>query len=115
MKFDFHQTSSLPSSNVSFVLRCEQQCCIRSVHSFGHQIEQQLSVSMVVVYSLHLFSALPRQFKLRNGERAKSLMSERRKLKKPLFEQLALLVSKALRGMATMYLQDLLQVKTPVR
>ena len=25
-KFDFHQTSSSTSSNISFVLRCEQQC-----------------------------------------------------------------------------------------
>ena len=42
-------------------------------------------------------------------------MSERRKLKQSLFEQIALLVFKALRGMAQMYLQDLFQVKTPGR
>ena len=35
---------------------------------------------MVVLYSLRLFRALPRQFKLENGERAKSRISERRKL-----------------------------------
>ena len=74
-KFDFHQTSSLPSSNVSFVLRCEQKCCIRSAITFDSVTRAQtlrLSVSMVVVYSLHLFRSLPRHFKLRNGERAKS-------------------------------------------
>ena len=39
-------------------------------------------------------------------------MTERRKLEQSLFEQKALLAFKALRGMAPMYLQDLLQVKT---
>ena len=63
-------------------------------------------VSMVMVYSLHLFRALWSQFKLRNGEQAKFWMSERRKLKQSLFEQIALLVFKGLRGMAPMYLQD---------
>ena len=28
-KFDFHQTLSSTSSNISFVLRCQQKCCIR--------------------------------------------------------------------------------------
>ena len=76
------------------------------------KVTLRLSVSMVMVYSLHLFRSLPRQFKLQNGERAKSWMSERRKLDQTLFEQIALLVFKALRGMAPMYLQDLLGFKT---
>lgn len=68
-----------------------------------------------MVYSLHLFRALQRQFKLHNGEQAKSEISERRKLGQSIFEQIALLVFKALRGITPMYLQDLLQVKTPGR
>ena len=40
-------------------------------------------------------------------------MSERRKLKQSLFEEIALLVFKALRDMASIYLQDLLYVKNP--
>ena len=53
MKFDFHQTSSLPSSNVSFVLRCEQQCCIRSVHSFGHHIQQCCNRASAAAIGIH--------------------------------------------------------------
>ena len=67
-KFDFHQTSSSTSSNVSFVLRCERQCCIRSAITFNSVARThalRLSISMVMAYSLHLFRALPRQFKLR--------------------------------------------------
>ena len=75
MKFDIHETSSSTSSNVSFLLRCAQQCCIRSAITFN-TVERAralgLWVSMVIVYSLHLFRALAGQFKLRNGERAKS-------------------------------------------
>ena len=103
------------TSTVSFVLRCEQQCCIRSAFKFNsvaHARALRLSVSMAVVYSLHLFHALPRQFKLWNGKQAKSGMPERRKLKQALFEQIAVFVFKALRGMVPMYPQDLLQVKT---
>ena len=59
--------------------------------------------------------SLPRQFKLQNGERAKSWISERRKNMPSLLKQIALLLFKTLRGMAPMYLQDLLQVKTPGR
>ena len=33
------------------------------------KVTLRLSVSMVMVYSLHLFRSLPRQFKLQNGER----------------------------------------------
>ena len=34
-KFDFHQTSSSTSSNISFVLKCEQICCIRLATVFN--------------------------------------------------------------------------------
>ncbi|XP_068750744.1 uncharacterized protein [Montipora capricornis] len=51
-------------------------------------------------------------FKLQNGERAKSWISERRKSMQSLLEQIALLLFKTLKVMAPMYLQDLLQVKT---
>ena len=30
-KFDFHQMPSSTTFNISFVLRCEQECCIRLV------------------------------------------------------------------------------------
>ena len=69
-----HQTWSSTSS-VPFVLRSEQQCgiCLAiTFNIFACALVQRLSVSMVMVYSLHLFRALPRQFKLQNGERAKS-------------------------------------------
>ena len=54
-----------------FVLRCEQQCCIRSaitLNSVARARAPRLWVSMVMVYLLHLFHGLPRQFKLQNGE-----------------------------------------------
>ena len=97
MKFDFHATTSSTLSNVSSVLRCEQQCCIRSAITFNSVARThalRLSVSMVLAYSLYLFRALPRQFKLRmlNDQ------SQRQKLKQSLFEKIALLVFKALRG-----------------
>ena len=88
------------SSNVSFVLRCEQLCCIRLAITFNSVARTRalrLSVSMVMVDSLHPFHALPRQFKLQNNERAKSWISERQKLEQSLFEQIALLVFKAQR------------------
>ena len=89
------------------------------LHLFGHHIQlcftRACSAVIVIHGTLHLFRALARQFKLRNGERAKSSMSERPKLKQSLFEQIALLVFKVLRGMVPMYLQDLLQVKNPGR
>ena len=49
-KFDFHQTSSSTSSSVSFVLRCEQQCCICSAITFNcvsRARALRLSLSMV--------------------------------------------------------------------
>ena len=46
-------------------------------NSVARALALRLSVSMVMVHSLHLFRALPRQFKLENGERAKSRISER--------------------------------------
>ena len=67
-----HQTSPSTSSNVSFVLRSEQQCGIclaMAFNSVARALALRLSVSMMMAYSLHLFRALPRQFKLENGER----------------------------------------------
>ena len=68
-----HQTSPSTSFNVSFVLRSEQQCgiCLAITwNSVARALALRLSVSMMMVYSLHLFRALPRQFNLQNGERA---------------------------------------------
>ena len=46
------------------------------MHSFGHHtfnsVALRFSVSMLIVYSLHLFRAMQRPFKLQNGEQAKS-------------------------------------------
>ena len=88
-------------------------------HVFGHHIQQCCMRACAAAIGIHgdgLFIAsifsLPRQFKLQNGERAKSWISESTQ---SLFEQIALLLFKTLRGMAPMYLQDLLQVKTPGR
>ena len=91
-------------------------------HLFGHHIQQCCMRACAAAIGIHgdgLFIAsifsLPCQFKLQNGERAKSWISERRKNMQSLLELLALLLFKTLRGMAPMYLQDLLQVKTPGR
>ena len=78
-----HQTSSSTSSNVSFVPRSEQQCgiCLAiTFNSVARALALRLSVSIVMVYSLRVLRALPRQFKLQNGERAKSWISEPRKI-----------------------------------
>ena len=77
------------------------------LHSFGHHVASNIVINIIF--------SLPRQFKLQNGERAKSWISERRKSMQSLLEQIALLLFKTLRVMAPMYLQDLLQVKTPGR
>ena len=52
-----HQTSSSTSCHVSFVLRSEQQCGISLAITFNRVargLALRLSVSMVIVYSLHL-------------------------------------------------------------
>ena len=64
---------------------------VRSPHSTLHArmaitVTLWLSVSMVLIYSLHLLRALLRLFKLQICERAKFWMSERRKLERSLFE-----------------------------
>ena len=50
-----HQTSSSTSSNVSFVLRSEQQCGI-TFNIFACALVLRLSVSMVMVYSCICFA-----------------------------------------------------------
>ena len=75
LAFMLHQTSSSTSFKVSFVRRSEQQCGIFlaiTFNSVARALALRVSASMVMVYSLHLFHALPRQFKLQNGERVKS-------------------------------------------
>ena len=92
-------------------------CLAITFNGVARALALRLSVSMVMVYSLHLLRALPRQFKIQNGVNEPSLeyLSDESLSMQSLFEQGALLVFKAFRGMAPMYLQDLLQVKTPGR
>ena len=88
LKFDFHQTSSSTSSNISLVLRCKQQCCIRlATVSFPYptllnaRMPTKLTwrVSIATIYGLYLLRALPREssiYSMANDQSFKSLSDE---------------------------------------
>ena len=99
-KFDLHQTSSSTSSNVSFVLRCEQQCCIRLAITFNSVARVnvlRLSVSMVIRCICFARWHVSWSYGMVNKQSLECLSEE--KIKQSLFAQIVLLV----------------QVKTPGR